>query len=296
MPLDDTSDSPSPFETPVINAASVDFEFSASGISAKVPERQEISETLFQGDCENRRVALIENTRDIAGTVTNRLGEATRSDLNAYWQHLLNENPANPHRLDFLAKGIEADASDPLVSEGFDARLKMHLATFQATHRDFIAQCIPEAAEALEFKRDLKLERHVTKEEATDILNTLNEAIQKTDAATQSVQDVLDQLKAHDDRLNALHIKAYSENDAEKLEVAVEAETKELITLTSRLYWRARQVLGTAGKVSWRAGEGAAIVCSTSGKSLAEISQFITTKLGPLMHKFMALVNGLPPL
>ncbi len=277
-------------DAPLVRASAMDFAFTEQGIEAHVADDQAIFARTFTGDCGDRSRALIENARHIAVTLRNHLAQNIRDDLNAYAHHLETAQPANPHRLSFLATGIEADLEDEFRSEGFDTRAKRHLRAFLIQHRDFMDQCVPNAAEAIRVKRETRLDQPISKAEVTDALDRPESAIAQTDAATASVAQVLAEMRRHDDALNTEEIRVYSGHDQHRFGSAVEAEAKEVITHTSRLYWRARAAQ------MWRAAEAMQMAVTISGKTVPEIARILTEALTPLMHGFGQLLQGLPPL
>lgn len=294
-PVDEDDDVSSNFDNalraPIVRASAVEVEFNEAGVDAKVPPGQEITPDTLGTVCKQKRAALIANTQDIAETITNKLGEATRADLRSYAAHLNTEDVANPHRLAFLAGSVAQDMADPLVNAGFDNRLKFQLSEFQRLHLDFLEHCVPEAYEAIQTKADAELSRQVSKEEATEILNALDTAIAQTDAATDAMQEVLRDLREHDDALNLFKVRVFSENEQRRLEAAVTRETKELATFGAKLYWRAQEALA---KVRGPAGD-AAIIASVSGKTIQDAARIITETLKPLMTKLGELLTMLPP-
>jgi hypothetical protein len=98
-------------------------------------------------------------------------------------------------------------------------------------------------------------------------------------------------LRAYDDALNQIKLKAISERDLQKLDAAVERETVELAAIGTRLYLRAQEVIA---RVRLHAGD-VAIAASVSGKNAAEMATAIVNFLRPVMQKLSELLTALPP-
>ncbi|CUH77040.1 hypothetical protein SAMN04488093_102356 [Tropicibacter naphthalenivorans] len=279
-------------ELPLIKASAVDFQITDAGVEATPPEGQDLSQITFTGDCLQRSTALITTARDIAASVSNKLGEDTREDLLRYANHLENSESGNPHYLVSTCVGIRADLDDPFVSDALGHRLTRKLENFLSQHNDFLAHCLPATAEAVQVKADTHPTREVTKEEATAVLNTLEEAIAQAEASTESYSKVIAEFRAFDDHLNDLKIKAFHPGEIERLRNAVQRETVELGAFGARLYWRAKQVVSRA---RLHAGD-IAIAGTISGKTGEQMAAAVVQYLEPLMRKLGELFTALPPL
>ena len=277
-------------KTSFIKAASLEVDFTDEGIGARIPDGQELSFSKLPINCSDRLDALVENAQTIAKSKSN-LGQDLRDDLTAYADHVTHNDPANPHRLAFLASGIVAETTDPMKVDALSDRVRILLANFQAQHHEFLVTCVPDVAEAVETKAQAELSRTVSKQEATAILDTLDQSIRDTEAVMTSMTSVLEDLREFDDELNALETKVFTAADKAKLQRAVDGETKELAAIASRVYHRAKQVLQSARTV----GGDVAIVVSVSGQPAAQIARQIVDTLRPLMEKLGELLTVLPP-
>ncbi|UWQ23510.1 pentapeptide repeat-containing protein [Leisingera aquaemixtae] len=277
-------------ESPIVKAASFDFEVDQRGVSAKLQDTHQVPRSALDFGCLNRTDALIANARSIADGVSNKLGEDTRRDLIEYANHLAKTDPANPHRLSFLAKGVAADLDDPLVSAGFNKRLVIQLGDFLDQHHSFLSECIPAAAQAIATKDAIEPSRLVSKEEATEVLNKLEEAILQAEAATDSCLQVIQGLRDHDDELNRFKLKIFSRADQEKLDQLVQRETVELSSITARLFWRTKEAYL---KVRPYAGDGA-IAATLVGTNVPDMARKIIEFLQPVMIKLQEIIPGLP--
>lgn len=288
----DHSETPTPLNAPLVKASAVDFAITETGAEAVPPEGQDLRDYPFSGDCLQRASALSQGARDIASSISNKLGEDTRADLIRYADHLDHSEDGNPHRLVSLAVGIRADVEDPFMEDALGRRLNNKLSHFLEQHDAFLSCCLPLTAEAVATKADTVPSRDVSKEEVTEILDRLEAAITRAEAATESVSQVLSGMRAHDDALNNLAIKAFSDHDIAKLRKAVQRETVEIGTITSRLYWRAQQVVS---RTRDHAGD-LAIAGTLTGKTAPDMAQAIMTQLDPLMRLLQELLTALPPI
>lgn len=277
---------------PLVRASALDFAFSDAGIEARLSEEQAIHPPLLAGGCGTRRDALIDNARHIAKTINNQLAEQSRSDLIDYAGHLETADPANPHRLNFIAVGIRADLEDDFKSGGFDNRLRRQLDDFLDQHKTFLNDCAPEAAEAIRIKAEAVLAEPVSKEQVTEMLDKLTTAIEATESATASVEKMLEDMRAYDDELTALKLKITDARERVQHEAKVQAEAKELITITSRLFWRAREAVEKYRPKDIH--EIAAYVGAATGGYPAAV--IIINQLTPVMQWFGKLLTALPPI
>jgi uncharacterized protein YjbI with pentapeptide repeats len=281
-----------PLDNPVVKASPYEFEVRDGGVHASLPRSHGLDRTTMRVGSLQRAEALILNCRSIADSVSNKLGEEARRDLLSYAQHLEENDVANPHRLEFLASGLRADLTDSLISDGFSARLKTQLRGFLEQHGAFIAECAPDAAEAIEVKNTTELSRVVTKEESTAILDKLEAAITNAEAATESYIAAIQELRDHDQELNKLSIKVYSAEEKEKFDRLVARQTTEFASFGARLYFRAQEAIN---RVRPYAGD-AAIVSSVTGTNVPEMAQKIIDGLAPVVMQLKELIPSLPPL
>jgi len=290
---DDTAapDAEAALETAPVQSASYDFTVKDTGVTAHLPIDHSAAKSSYGLSGQQRAAALIANARSIAQSVSNKLGEETRADLLAYATHLEQEDPANPHRLSFIAKGIAADLSDPFVTAGYNERLKIQLCDFLDQHDAFLRETVPTAAEAIDYKDSIEPARTPTEADATEVLENMEQAIARAEAATESMTEFLQGLRDHEAEIKALKQRAFSENDHAKLEQVVKRATVERATLVARLYWRAQQVVS---KVRLHSGD-IAIAASVSGKTGPEMAKIIVDYLHPLMLKLQELLPMLPP-
>ena len=297
-PDDKTTESA--LDTPAVRSAPVDFDIVDTGVEAHLPADHSAAKSSYSRDGQNRASALIDNARAIAGAVSNKLGEDTRTDLLAYATHLEVVDPANPHRLSFIAKGIAADLGDDLVAAGYSNRLKAQLQDFLDQHQRFLEEVIPAAAEAIATRDNIKPARDFTSEDATEIIDTMDQAIAQAEAATQSVTEMIQGLRDHDAELQAMKLKAFSRDEIERFDKLLERVTVENATIVSRLYFRAKEALekvreNGVTKARKHAGD-MAIAGTLSGKSAPEMAQAIVNYLQPLMEKLAQILTVLPPL
>jgi|GEM_PF-2896354 len=290
---DDTAapDAEAALETAPVQSASYDFTVEDTGVTARLPTDHSAAKSSYGLSGQQRAAALIANARSIAQSVSNKLGEETRADLLAYASHLEQEDPANPHRLSFIAKGIAADLSDPFVIAGYSERLKIQLRDFLDQHDAFLRETVPTAAEAIDYKDSIEPARAPTEADATEVLENMEQAIARAEAATESMTEVLQGLRDHEAEIKALKLRAFSESDHAKLEQVVKRATVERATLLARLYWRAQQVVS---KVRLHSGD-IAIAASVTGKTGPEMAKIIVDYLHPLMLKLQELLPMLPP-
>ena len=277
---------------PLVRASSMDFAFTAAGIEAKLSEEQAIHPPQLAGDCADRRDALIANGRDIAKTINNQLAAEARGDLESYAEHLQTADPANPHRLNFIATGLQADLEDDFKSGGFDRRLRKRLEAFLAQHEEFLRDCAPAAAEAIRIKAEAQFTQPVSKQQVTEMLDKLTAAIEATESATASVTNMLDQLKDHDAHLNLQKLRLSTAPELARYDATVQAEAKEIITITSRLYHRAKEAYEKIGPKNVQDMAAYSVLGDVSIKG----AKIIIDQLGPVMAWFAKLLAALPPL
>ncbi|WP_282094500.1 hypothetical protein [Epibacterium ulvae] len=283
-------DAEAALETAPVKSASYDFTVEDTGVTAHLPAEHGAEKSSYGLSGQQRAAALIANARSIAQSVSNKLGEETRTDLLAYATHLEKEDPANPHRLSFIAKGIAADLSDPFVIAGYSERLKTQLRDFLDQHDAFLRETVPTAAEAIDYKDSIEPARTPTEADATEVLENMEQAIARAEAATESMTEVLQGLRDHEAEIKALKLRAFSESDHAKLDQVVKRATVERATLVARLYWRAQQVVS---KVRLHSGD-IAIAASVTGKTGPEMAKIIVDYLHPLMLKLSELLPMLP--
>ena len=278
--------------SPIIRAARIDFSITVDGIVAGTPKNIEIPRRLGTQDCNNRRDALIVLARSAGADVNNRLSEKCKTDLNAYADHLAEYDPINPYVLEDLIAQIAADTADPMVSDGFDERLKTQLSRLGAAHREFMENCAPVAQNALNVINDAPLTRLPTREEVTEVLNRFIAAIEKADAATASVARVMDDLKALNNEINNQVLLATSDAKKASLDATTEKETKNLATIIDRLYWRCREYMNNP---SLAVTDGAVIV-TLSGKTVPDSVNALIGYLEPIKKTLEQLLTMLPPM
>ncbi|SCZ63472.1 Pentapeptide repeat-containing protein [Epibacterium ulvae] len=303
-------DAEAALETAPVQSASYDFTVEDTGVTAHLPAEHSAEKSSYGLSGQQRAAALIVNARSIAQSVSNKLGEETRADLLAYATHLEQEDPANPHRLSFIAKGIAADLSDPFVTAGYSERLKIQLRDFLDQHDAFLNETLPAAAKAIDYKDNLELSRAPTEADTAELLEEFANALKEPGASTDSTEALIQSLRENDKEITELKQLAYSEAGQKKVAQRIKRETVERATLVARLYWRARQALDKLkntskkdiiSKTRLHAGD-VAIVTSITGASvptmvhkLADIAQAIVHALTPLMLKLQALIPVLPP-
>ncbi|SMX28018.1 Secreted effector protein PipB [Pelagimonas phthalicica] len=278
-------------QQPLVKASFVDFKFSDEGVEAVTPEGQDLRAIPLGTDCALRASDLAQSARDIAETVSNKLGEDTKADLIRYADHLESSDTGNPHRLVSLTVGIKGDLEDPFVSEALSSRLKRQLEHFLSNHVLFLGQCFPQTAESVEVKANTEPSREVTKEEVTEVLNTLESAILDAEAATESYSKTIAELRAHDDALNDMMALAIDETQINRVRAAVQREAVELASFGSRLLWRAKQAIA---RVRLHAGD-LAIAGTLAGQTAEQMAQAVVKHLDPVIRLLRELFTVLPP-
>ena len=118
----------------------------------------------------------------------------------------------------------------------------------------------------------------------------------ETEAAAASVSDMLEQMRTYDSELNKQELKLFHANDKAQHEAKVHAEAKELITITSRLYWRARELFDRHKPKDIRDVSAYVTVTGALGGGGYYAASIIIDKLTPLMQWFGKLMTALPPL